>query len=80
MKIPIIWSHKFIFKKWGCKTKKFFRHYHFLGSNWDIPCQLTPFSVFFCRPSPILLKFGMFVDLDEKMFHNEFQVFNSNSF
>ena len=35
-------------------------------SNWDIPGQLTPFSTFFCRSSPILLKFGMFVGLDEK--------------
>ena len=30
--------------------------------NRDISCQPTPFSVFFCGPSPILLKFGMFVD------------------
>ena len=43
----------------------------------DIPCQLTPL---FYRPSPILLKFGMFVDLDEKMSHTKFQVFKSNSF
>ena len=39
---------------------------------WDIPRQLTPFSTFFCRPSPILLKFGMFVGLDEKMSHTKF--------
>ena len=29
----------------------------------------TLFGIF-CRPSPILLKFGMFVGLDEKMSHN----------
>ena len=45
-----------------------------------IPCQLTPFSAFFCRPSPILLKFGMFVVLDEKMSHTKFQVSKSTSF
>ena len=44
---------------------------------WDIPCQLTPL---FCRPSPILLKFGMFVGLDEKMSHTKFQVSKSNSY
>ena len=48
--------------------------------QWDIPCQLTPFSAFFCRPSPILLKFGMFVGLDEKMSHTKFQVSKSNNF
>ena len=40
-------------------------------------CQLTPL---FCRPFPILLKFGMFVGLDEKMSHTKFQVSKSNSF
>ena len=44
---------------------------------WDIPCQLAPL---FCRPSPILLKFGMFVGLDEKMSHTKFQFSKSNSF
>ena len=58
---------------------------HVLGENsesyhWDIRCQLTPFSVFFCQPSLILLKFGMFVDLDEKMSHTKFQVSKLNSF
>ena len=43
----------------------------------DIPCQLTPL---FSRPPLILLKFGMFVGLDEKMSHTEFQVSKSNSF
>ena len=46
----------------------------------DIPCQLTPSSAFFGRPFPILLKFGMFVGLDEKMSHTEFQVSKLNSF
>ena len=46
----------------------------------DIPCQLTHFSAFFCRPSPILLKFDMFVGLDEKISHTKFQVSKSNSF
>ena len=45
-----------------------------------ILCQLTPFSAFFSRPSPILLKFGMFVGLDEKMSDTKFQVSKSNSF
>ena len=50
------------------------------SNNWDILCQLTPFSAFFGRPSPIFLKFGMIVGLDEKMFHTKFQVSKLNSF
>ena len=46
----------------------------------DIPRQLTPFSAFFFQPSPISLKFGMFVGLDDKMSHTKFQVSKSNSF
>ena len=30
--------------------------------------------------TPLLLKFGMFVGLDKKMYHTKFQVSNSNSF
>ena len=70
------------------KKKNLLAFYVFLASfviqvmfrNRDIPCQLTPFLVFFGRPSPILLKFGMFVGLDEKMSHTKFQVSKSNSF
>ena len=43
------------------------------STSWDIPCQLRPL---FCRPSAILLKFGVFVGLDEKMCYTKFQVFN----
>ena len=46
----------------------------------DIPCQLTPFLAFFGRPYPILLKFSMFVGLDEEMSHTKFQVSKLNSF
>ena len=49
-------------------------------ANWDIPCQITLFSAFFCQPFPTLLKFGMFVGLDEKMSHTKFQVSKSNNF
>ena len=51
-----------------------------LHNYWDIPCQLTCFMTFFCRPSPILKKFVMFVGLDEKMSHTKFQISKSNSF
>ena len=44
---------------------------------WDIACKLTPL---FCRPSPILLKFGMFVGLDKKISHTKVQFSKSNSF
>ena len=48
-----------------------------IGYTVYTKCQLTPL---FCRPSPILLKFGMFVGLNEKMSHTKFQVSKSNSF
>ena len=43
--------------------------------SYIIPCQLTPFS-----PFPILLKFGMFVELGKKMSQTKFQVSRSKSF
>ena len=49
-------------------------------NSWDISCQLTSFSAFVCRPSPIFLKFGMFVGLNQQMSHTKFQVYKLNSF
>ena len=43
---------------------------------WDILCQLTPFSAFFGRPSPILLKFGMFVGRMRKCLTPNFKFLN----